>query len=124
MLSERLMAFQQGILRMCESQFPRCCGTCGRIFSSFKDYVVGMSPVNSPMPDREDDDPIGLMSFANCTCGSTLALRCEDTSGDAHRRFNEAVRLEMRETGRREREILIELRDVLRAAASSLQSPE
>jgi len=118
MLSARLMNFRAGMLQMCRAQFPKVCASCRRSYSSFKEYVETVRPIGAPkLDDLEDADPIGLMSFANCPCGSTLTLRCEDPTGSMHHAFNEAVKLETAESGRSLNEILVELRELLRAEA-------
>jgi hypothetical protein len=103
---------------MCKSQFPKECGTCGKVYPSFKSYVEGVSPIGLPKIDHiEDQDPLGLMSFGNCVCGSTLVIRCEDLGRDAeekHKYFNEAIRQEEAEIGRPASAILLELRSWIR----------
>lgn len=121
MLSRLFLEFTKDMLKICRAQFPRTCGTCGRNYPSFKDYVETVEPLDVPKIDHiEDEDPIGLMSFGNCPCGSTMVIRCEDLDGDAadkHRRFNEALRQEEITTGHSVRDILHELRRLLRVAA-------
>jgi len=119
-MSEGLLEmFQARILATCKAQFPRACGNCGKVYQNFQEWIVNTKPVGAPMPDEiEDEDPIGLMSFVNCGCGSTLVLKCEDPDGEAHRAFNQALRAEAARTGRTERDILLELRERIRAAGA------
>lgn len=115
MLSPSLLEFEHEMLRVCRSQFPKKFGTCGRIFPSFKTYIETVTPLGIPKIDTiEDEDPIGLMSFGNCPCGSTLTLLCESDSGGTHRFFNDALRQEMVATNRPLQDILIELRENIR----------
>jgi hypothetical protein len=118
MLGPELLEFKARIIEICLAQFPRPCGTCGTVYPSFRAWIERTVPVGAPMPDDlEDEDPIGLISFANCPCGSTLSLTCEDPTGAAHRAFNEALRREAAASGRRRGELLTELRETVRAAA-------
>ncbi len=123
MLSPTLVELTKEILKMCQSQFPRTCGNCGRNFPSFKSYVEIVEPLDVPKVDNiEDEDPIGLMSFGNCPCGSTLTIRCValgKNAAEKHQRFNEVLRQEQITSNRSTRDILIELRGIVREAAVS-----
>lgn len=61
-------------------QFPRDCSCCGKHYASLRDYVRDTTPVGKPVSyDAENQDwnptrPIGTISMANCTCGSTLSV--------------------------------------------------
>jgi hypothetical protein len=126
MANSRLTVFEDRILAMCGSQFPRTCGACHAVYSSFAAYVGGTTPLSAPTACEDEDDaqdPIGLMSMANCACGSTLALRCSDLTGEAHRAFMEAWRDESAATGRHPMAVLAELRDTIRAAALTASAP-
>jgi hypothetical protein len=120
MASSRLTVFIDRILALCGSQFPRTCGTCHAVFPSFAAYVRGTAPLRAPTACEDEadaEDPIGMLSMANCACGSTLALRCSDLTGAAHRAFMAAWRDESAATGRAPMVVLAELRDMIRAAA-------
>lgn len=118
MLSPDLIEFSHEILRVCNSQFPKTCGSCGKTFPSFKNFVETVSPIGAPKIDTiEDDDPIGLMSYSNCPCGSTLALRCESGSNEVHRLFNIALHQEAIVSKRSTQDVLIELREMVRKEA-------
>lgn len=121
MLSDRLSSFIPEMLKMCKKQFPKKCGTCGKVYLSFKSYVETICPIGIPKVDNlEDEDPIGLMSFGNCACGSTLTLQCEilgENAGEMHRLFNETLRQEEAMTGRSINDILLELRSLMREMA-------
>jgi hypothetical protein len=121
MLSDRLSSFIPDMLKMCQAQFPRKCGTCGKVYPSFKIYVESVSPIGLPkIDDIEDEDPIGLMSFGNCACGSTLLIQCEhlgENAEEMHRIFNETLRQEEAVSGRSMNDILFELRAMMRVAA-------
>ena len=63
-----------------EGQFPKACANCGRQFVTLKDYLHNTVHVGSAMSyDAEAGNwaplnPLGTLSYANCSCGSTLAL--------------------------------------------------
>ena len=84
--------FAPGVLLTCEGQFPRPCSACHRTSPSFLAHIDEHVAVGGPHFDDCDDEDgaVGVLCFANCVCGSTLAVRYEDTR--EHRRFNEAVR--------------------------------
>ena len=63
-----------------ERKFPRMCSKCGRTFLSLKEYLQGTTHVGNPISyDAElkkwrPCNPVGTLSFANCRCGTTLAV--------------------------------------------------
>ena len=63
-----------------ETQFPKVCSKCGRAFASLKDYLQCTTHVGKPISyDAELKKwrpcrPVGTLSFANCPCGTTLAI--------------------------------------------------
>ena len=63
-----------------ESQFPKLCGKCGRRFTSLAEYLRQTTHVGEPMSfdvqmgDWRPQKPVGILSLANCPCGSTMAL--------------------------------------------------
>jgi hypothetical protein len=66
------------------SLFPKACPTCGRNFNTLLEYITFTKPIGSVVSyDAEDGNwetsqPIGSGAFANCECGSTLALTTEE----------------------------------------------
>jgi hypothetical protein len=63
-----------------ETKFPRLCSKCGRTFASLKDYLRSTTHVGAPISYDADlkkwrpCKPVGTLSFANCPCGTTLAI--------------------------------------------------
>ena len=63
-----------------ESQFPKVCPNCRRRYASLREYLSTTEHVGSAMPydaDLEDwnpKQPMGTVTYANCRCGSTLAV--------------------------------------------------
>jgi hypothetical protein len=62
-----------------EGLFPRVCPNCGRRFASLRDYLETTTHVASPilyddLREGVPDRPLGPMSLANCTCGTTLTV--------------------------------------------------
>jgi hypothetical protein len=66
--------------RHLESKFPKDCLRCGRRYDSLASYLRGTTHVGDPIsgdnPFRmtEPAKLIGTISYANCVCGSTLAI--------------------------------------------------
>jgi len=63
-----------------ETKFPKICSKCGRTFASLKEYLQTTTHVGNPISYDADlknwrpFKPVGTLSFANCTCGTTLAI--------------------------------------------------
>jgi hypothetical protein len=99
-----------------ESLFPKTCARCGRRFGSLREYLEATSHLSTPI--LYDDiagkiplDPFGPMSFANCACGTTLAV---DSRGIPRWQLVELLTWAKSETARRSidiRELLRHIRD-------------
>ena len=69
-----------------ESKFPKTCSSCGKLFATLSDYLRQTRHVGQPVAydaevhDWDPKEPLGTMSLANCTCGSTLAIDSEGMS--------------------------------------------
>jgi hypothetical protein len=62
-----------------EGLFPRVCPNCGRRFVSLRDYLETTTHLAIPilyddLREGVPDRPLGPMSLANCTCGTTLTV--------------------------------------------------
>jgi hypothetical protein len=62
-----------------EGLFPKVCSRCGRRFASLREYLEATAHLSTPV--LYDDitgeiplNPMGPLSFANCACGTTLAV--------------------------------------------------
>ena len=103
--------------RHLEGQFPQCCTNCNRPFATLKEYLLGTEQVGSAMPyDEENDDwepvePMGTYTFANCTCGSTLALSSNGIPLLNLWSLYHWARVECKKRGVTQRELLNDLRD-------------
>lgn len=108
--------FLQASLSACHAQFPRTCNMCRRPFGSFGDFVAATKRIGNPMIDAvEDDDPIGMLVFFNCACGTTLALCYEDLA--RHADFNAAVRAVVPTGAKAQGELLARFVDQVNALA-------
>ena len=61
-----------------ESKFPKTC-SCGRTFPDLANYLRNTTHLGEPVSYDEPNHPLrrmpkGTMSFANCTCGTTLTI--------------------------------------------------
>jgi HD-like signal output (HDOD) protein len=92
---EFVAAFADSALAACQRQFPRRCSACHRSIPSFVAHIDEHIAVGSPHFDDcdDEDDAVGVLCFANCICGSTLAVCYEDTQH--HAAFNAAVRAQV-----------------------------
>lgn len=112
MLPEPLAAYIDPMIAMAGGQFPRACNACRRPFADFKQFVRETKPIGRPTLAREvERDPISMISWTNCPCGSTLILKCADAKGEMHGRFAAALEEASRKSGNSTAELM----EVLRA---------
>jgi hypothetical protein len=62
-----------------EGLFPKVCPCCKRMYASLREYLqvtdhVGSVPYDADARRSDPYKPIGTVTLANCTCGSTMAL--------------------------------------------------
>ena len=107
-LPKRLREFVEPIITMCATQFPKKCNTCGKTFNSLREFVGDTKNLGSPQCSNQNDDPFGLLSYRNCTCGSTLTLNCTDPK--SHAVFCRVLDEEVAASGRSEKDLLLALR--------------
>jgi len=112
MIDERIT---RASLAACRGQFPRTCKVCRRPFPTFAAFVEITKPIGALLDPIEDDEPIGLLGFANCTCNTTIALRYEDVR--EHAAFNRAVFAEAAASRRTDREVVTEFAEQVRLLA-------
>ncbi|PIS46828.1 MAG: hypothetical protein COT17_06655 [Elusimicrobia bacterium CG08_land_8_20_14_0_20_51_18] len=122
-LPENLENLIVPIITACESQFPKVCGNCGRKFPDFRSFIAGTRALGAPRHQAEGEDPLGLISWVNCECGSTLLLSCTIESGvnnrEMHDKFVQALTEAAEKTGTSKKELLLALRDEVRSRAIS-----
>lgn len=74
------------VLAHIETKFPKVCSKCGHRFASLKEYLQGTTHVGQPVSYDADlkkwlpCNPVGTLSFANCPCGTTLAISSDGMS--------------------------------------------
>jgi len=63
-----------------ESQFPKTCNNCGQTYQSLFEYLIKTKHIGDPIAYNGEElkvdhqNPTGVASYANCVCGSTLAI--------------------------------------------------
>lgn len=63
-----------------QSQFPKTCYNCGQTYQSLFEYLIKTRHLGEPIAYDSNElqvdlqNPIGVASFANCICGSTLVI--------------------------------------------------
>jgi hypothetical protein len=68
------------IRRHIESKFPKDCARCGRRYESLAEYLLQTTHVgepitgDNPLADVQPIKLVGTISYANCSCGSTLGI--------------------------------------------------
>lgn len=111
-LPEELERFISPVISMCNAQFPRKCSNCGREFRDFREFVSQTRPLGVPQCSPETQEPLGLLSYVNCGCGSTVVLSCADEA--AHERFKAALDAAAERTGQEKKKLLAAVRDEVR----------
>jgi hypothetical protein len=72
--------------RHLENKFPKKCPVCARTYADLKDYLLHTTHLGRPLSyDAElgiyrPAKPLGTMSMANCSCGTTLSISSEGMS--------------------------------------------
>ena len=104
------------VIECIESQFPKDCPNCGRRYSSIAEYLRQTKHVGRPVShdaDMETWTPrrlLGTQSYANCQCGSTLAIGSERMGLTTMWRLLQWARVECRKRGLTTSELLDSLR--------------
>lgn len=63
-----------------ERQFPKRCPSCGLVYRTLREYVLGTRNVGDPVSydgeagNLRPAEPMGTVALANCRCGSTMTL--------------------------------------------------
>ncbi len=99
----------QGLKAIWDTEFPKTCPKCGRVYHSFEEYLVDTIalPHSSGLMGYDIGDPgqqVGL--FRNCACGTTIMAFCHD-------------RRDLSESGNKRRELFGELMNRLVEAGIS-----
>lgn len=116
MLPQSLEAFIPPMLAMAETQFPRVCNACKRPYKNFKQFVQETKPIGAPTIRLDaETDPIGMMSWTNCACGSTLIVSCERRAEDTrHDEFTRVLKAEAQASGLPVKDLLLAIRAEVR----------
>jgi len=74
-------SFYRGLRSIWNTEFPKKCPKCGRVYESFDEYLMDTValPQSSGLMGYETDEPgqqVGL--FRNCPCGTTILAFCHD----------------------------------------------
>ena len=67
--------FFYNLKALTETEFPKRCNNCGRVYSNAEDFIEQTQKLNghSGLKSAQDDsDAIVLELYRNCLCGSTL----------------------------------------------------
>jgi hypothetical protein len=100
-----------------EKQFPKVCPNCKRRFESLREFLQIAKPAGPAMPyDADVGDwapmrPIGLATYHNCPCGSTLAVTSEGMPLRELWTLLNWARIETKKRGMSPRELLNHLRE-------------
>jgi hypothetical protein len=99
-----------------DGRFPKECRACGRTYADLRDYLLHTKHVGRPVSyDAElgifwPTRPVGTMSLANCSCGTTLSVTSEGMSLLTMWRLMRWLRKEMKRRGQGASEVLEDLR--------------
>ena len=94
-----IISLYQGLRAIWDTEFPKICPKCNRVYHSFEEYLVDTFPLHhsSGLMGYKVGDPgeqVGL--FRNCACGTTIMAFCHD-------------RRDLSESGNKRRELFNEL---------------
>ena len=94
-----MSSLYQGLKAIWDTEFPKTCPKCGRVYGSFEEYLMDTQalPNSSGLMGYDIGDPgqqVGL--FRNCGCGTTIMAFCHD-------------RRDLSETGNKRRQLFGEL---------------
>jgi hypothetical protein len=92
MINDKLRFFITPMIEYIENSFPKKC-SCEKEFKDFKDFILKTTPVgdlNSPFFNKKID-PFGCLSYVNCSCKSTILIKCEDTNDEMHNYFKKTI---------------------------------
>jgi hypothetical protein len=110
----------QAVRRHFESLFPKTCSSCGRRFTTLREYILlteRLGPATSydaELGDWKTTQPIGSLALANCPCGSTLALSTEGMALPLRQALLSWVKIETQRLGVSSSDLLERMRDEIR----------
>ena len=110
--------------------FPKVCPKCGKRFDTLRDFLLSTEHVGPAVPyDAEAGDwrhvkSIGTTTFANCECGSTMALTSDGMPLLKLWSCLNWARVETRKRGMTPQELLTYLREVICHQILSEPGPE
>lgn len=105
----------QGLKAIWDTEFPKTCPKCGRVYGSFEEYLIDTKvlPNSSGLMGYDIGDPgqqVGL--FRNCGCGTTIMAFCHD-------------RRDLSESGNKRRKLFGELMNrLVDTGISALEAPQ
>jgi hypothetical protein len=103
-----------------EGIFPKTCNTCFQNFPTLREYILNTERLEGPISydadigDWDTDHPLGGVVFANCHCGTTLALTTEGMPLSTFRFVLNWIRVESKRRGMTPSELLEYVRDEVR----------
>lgn len=85
-MTQALDGLYEGLQAIWNTEFPKTCPKCGKIYTSIEDYFSRTEPLSSStglmeIETPDHDEQVGL--FRNCPCGSTLMAFCRDRRDDS-----------------------------------------
>ncbi len=104
------------VIKFISNQFPRTCRCCGKTYYTIADYTQNTIQVGKPISyDADDGDwnpvnPIGLVSIANCICGTSLAISSHGMSLSSLAQIMEWARIETQKRNETASDILENIR--------------
>ncbi|MGC1479056.1 MAG: hypothetical protein WA771_01020 [Chthoniobacterales bacterium] len=98
----------EGLLAMLETEYPKTCPRCGRVFQDLDAFVDGTNPVaggGTGLMGYDTGEPMQQVAmYRNCSCGSTIATFCGDRrdnspAGARRRMMFDKLLTQLRENG-------------------------
>ena len=95
----------QLVIDCIDDQFPKDCSCCGRRYSTLAEYLRQTSHMGLPVSHDAElgrwipRRPLRTQSYANCSCGSTIAIGIERMSLSTVWKLLQWARVECRKRG-------------------------
>jgi hypothetical protein len=105
------------IIDFISKQFPRRCPCCGKKFSSLSAYLQQTTHIGKPVSydadigDWNPTQPLGSVSIANCTCGTSLAISSKGINVVTLTKLMHWVRVEAEKKGVTISDVLLDIRN-------------
>lgn len=120
-MNQKINEFIPHIIDYCESQFPKKCNVCGKLYKNFNQFVIETKPIGVMVHVKDENDvALRTLSMANCVCNTTLCIQCGDQDKKMFREFSELVLQEAEVNNTQIINVMNDIRDEVRSSLLKL----